>query len=156
METDWYPRAYHQGGEVIYLIGSLKTTRARDVAVELRNYGHEVFDEWNATSRDADKHWEDYERISRKRNFREALEGKAACNSFDFDYRHLLMCDAAVLAAPAGRSAHLELGFILGKNKPGFILLDGEPVEFDLMYKLATAIFYNVDELVEELKKRRL
>lgn len=139
---------------MIYLIGSLKTTRAREVAKELRTHNFEVFDDWQATAPDTDKHWEDYERTYRERNFREALEGKAAVNNFDFDYRHLLMCDAGVLAAPAGRSAHLELGFILGKNKPGFILLDGEPQEFDLMYKLATGIFYSVGELVDELKRR--
>jgi hypothetical protein len=136
---------------VIYLIGSLKIPRAREVARELREHGFEVFDDWQATHAETDKAWEIYEREYRGRNFRQALAGKAACNNFDFDYRHLQMCDAAVLAAPAGRSAHLELGWILGKDKPGYILLDGEPKEFDLMYKLATAICYDIDELVVAL-----
>jgi hypothetical protein len=141
---------------MIYLIGSLKTVRAREVARELREHGFEVFDDWQATHAETDKAWEIYEREYRGRNFREALEGKAACNNYDFDYHHLLMCDAAVLAVPCGRSAHLELGWILGKDKPGYILLDGEPREFDLMYKLATAICYDVEELVVVLRKAGL
>lgn len=141
---------------MIYLIGSLKTPRAREVAKALREHGFDVFDDWAAAGEKADWYWEDYEREYRNRNFREALKGKAAINSFEFDLRHLLACDAAVLVAPAGKSAHLELGLILGRSRPGFILLDGEPKEFDLMYKLATDICYDIEELVVAMGKAGL
>jgi hypothetical protein len=139
----------------IYIIGSLRNDRAAVVANELRSEGFNIFDDWHSQGTDADDHWARYEK-RRGRNYREALEGKAANHAFQFDYNHLLMCSAAVMVMPAGKSAHLELGWVLGKSKPGFILLDGEPDRFELMVKFATAICYDVEELVAEMKKRGL
>lgn len=136
----------------IYVIGSLRSDRPAKVANQLREEGFRVFDDWHAQGTDADEHWERYEK-RRGRNYREALDGKAAENAFQFDYNHLLLAKAAVLVMPAGKSGHLELGWCLGKGKPGFILLDGEPDRFELMVKLATAICYNVEELVAEMRK---
>ena len=139
----------------IYVIGSLRSDRPAQVANELRDQGYRVFDDWHAQGTDADAHWERYER-RRGNNYREALNGKAANHAFAFDYNHLLMCSAAVLVMPAGKSGHLELGWCLGRGKPGFILLNGEPDRFELMVKLATAVCYDVDELVAELQKAGL
>lgn len=139
----------------IYVIGSLRNDRAALVANELREKGFQVFDDWHAQGTDADYHWERYEK-RRGRDYREALEGEAACNAFDFDYNHLLMCRAAVLVMPSGKSAHMELGFIRGQGKPAFYLLDGEPDRYELMVKLATAISYDVEELVAQMRKAGL
>lgn len=139
----------------IYLIGSLRNDRPAEVANELRGHGFDVFDCWHAQGTDADWHWERYEK-RRGHSYREALAGKAACNGFDFDYRHLKACHAGVLVMPAGKSGHLELGWILGQGKLGYILLDGEPERYDLMYKLATAVCYNVDELVAAMREAGL
>ena len=50
-------------------------------------------------------------------NNTEALAGCAAGRVFNFDKSHLDRCDAAVLALPGGKSAHLELGHMTGKWK---------------------------------------
>lgn len=139
----------------IYVIGSLKHDRAANVANQLREESFNVFDDWHAQGTDADHHWARYEK-RKGHNYREALAGKAAEHAFSFDYNHLLLCKAAVLVYPCGKSAHLELGWVLGKGKPGFILLDGEPDQFELMVKFATAICYDVEELVAAIRKAGL
>lgn len=138
-----------------YVIGTLRQDRVAEVANELRASGFNVWDDWHSQGTDADFHWQRYEK-RRGRNYRDALNGDAACHAFEFDYSHLLACDSAVLVYPAGRSAHLELGWVLGKGKPGFILLDGEPERYELMVKFATAICYNVDELVMAMREAGL
>lgn len=135
----------------IYLIGSLRNQRIPEVAKALRDAGFDVFDDWYSPGPETDDHWQRYEK-QRGRTFREALEGHHACHAFELDKKHLERCDLAVLVAPAGKSGHLELGWILGKGKPGYILMDGEPERFDLMYKFATGIFVSVDELLGALK----
>ena len=54
---------------------------------------------------------------------------------------------------PTGKSGHLELGYLRGQNKPGYILFDKEPKKWDVMHNFATNIFYDVNELIKELKK---
>lgn len=143
---------------MVYIIGSLRHDRAAEVACELREHGFDVFDDWHSQGTDADEHWARYEK-RRGRTYKEALAGKAACHAFDFDRRHLAACDGAVLVMPAGKSAHLELGWIIGSGRPGFILLNGEPTReerWELMVKFATAICYTVDELVAEMRKHNI
>lgn len=140
---------------MIYVIGSLRQDRPAKVANELREAGFEVFDDWHSQGTDADEHWARYEK-RRGRTYREALAGKAACHAFEFDRRHLEACAGAVMVMPAGKSGHMELGWVLGQGRPGFILLDGEPERYELMVKFATAIVSSVEELVVEMKKRGL
>jgi len=54
-----------------------------------------------------------------------------------------------VLVLPAGKSGHLELGYMIGQGKPGYILLDGEPERFDVMYNFATGVFTNLSDLLK-------
>lgn len=139
---------------MIYLIGSLKNAAIRDIARHLRQDGHEVFDDWHSAGEDADDIWQQYER-ERGRSYKEALAGVHAETVFQMDMQHLLRAEAVVLVLPAGKSGHLELGWALGMGKPGFILLDGEPERFDVMYKFADGICSDVDELIEVLKPYR-
>ena len=125
------------------------------MAQELRAAGHEVFDDWYAAGPEADDYWQKYEK-ERGRTYREALQGYAVNNVFDFDHRHLLRCDAAVLVMPAGKSGHLELGFVLGKGKPGFILLEKEPDRWDAMYRFAAGVCTTTEELIEDLSRVKL
>lgn len=136
---------------MIYLIGSLRNPRIPLIANELRQAGFEVFDDWYAAGPEADDKWRDYER-GRGRTYREALGGEAARNVFAFDRRHLERASAVVLALPAGKSGHLELGWILGKGKPGYVLLDS-PERWDVMYQFATGVVESVTELVEKLRE---
>ena len=110
-----------------------------------------MFDDWFAAGPEADDYWRDYEQ-SRGHSFTQALSGFAAENIFRFDKRHLDRCNAACLVLPAGRSGHLELGYIIGSGKPGYILLEGEPDRFDVMYRFATGVFNSLEELIENLR----
>lgn len=135
----------------IYLIGSLRNEEIPEHAKTLRSLGLDVFDDWFAAGPEADDYWKKYE-IQKGNNYRAALRGHAATHVFDFDKYHLDRCDAAVLALPAGRSGHLELGYVIGSGKPGFIILDDDYIEdgrFDVMYKFATEVFMNMEEMID-------
>lgn len=141
---------------MIYLIGSLRNPKVPLVANTLREAtGVEVFDDWYAAGPEADDYWQRYEQ-GRGHTFAQALRGHAAQNVFAFDKRHLERATTAVLVAPAGKSGHLELGIHLGKGKPGYILLDGEPERWDVMYQFAVAhenlaVLDNIDDLIAAL-----
>lgn len=135
---------------MIYLIGSLRNPIVADVAKALRDKGYEVFDEWRAAGPDADDHWRDYEK-ARGHDYATALKGYPALHVFGFDKAHIDRADVGVLVLPAGKSAHLELGYMIGQHKPGFILLDQDPERFDVMYLFSTAVCRNLDELTTEM-----
>lgn len=134
---------------MIYLIGSLRNPEVPLIANLIREEGHEVFDDWYSAGPEADDKWRDYER-GRGHSYRDALRGYAARHVFEFDKTHLLRADVVVLALPAGKSGHLELGWAIGKGKPGYILLDS-PDRWDVMYQFATGVFPDVQELIDFL-----
>lgn len=136
----------------VYVIGSLRNPRVPEVAKQLRAAGLEVFDDWFAAGPEADDHWREYEK-DRGHTYAQALQGHAARHVFEFDKKHLDSCDAAVLVGPAGKSAHMELGYILGQGKPGFILLDQvtEDSRWDVMYQFATRVTDRLQFIVEDL-----
>lgn len=131
---------------MIYVMGSLTSQRPLEVAHALRQNGHDVFDDWKATHPLTDTAWQAYEQ-DRGWTFAEALKRPAAQNVFQFDKRWLDAAAMGVLVLPAGKSGHLELGYLIGCRKPGFILLDGEPEKFDVMYNFATGVTNDLDEL---------
>ena len=134
---------------MIYIIGSLANPAVEEVADQLRKEGIEAFDQWRASKGDF---WADYA-LRRKLPFKDALKLDFVETAFQFDLKYLKSCSAAVLVMPAGRSGGIELGWILGQGKPGYILYDGEPERPDLMAKLATEVFFNIEDLIKELKK---
>lgn len=134
----------------LYLIGSLRNPNIPAIGQTLRAQGYDVFDDWFAGGPEADDRWKDYEKF-RGHSFSEALKGYAARHTFEFDMRHLTRCDGAVLALPAGKSGHLELGWVL-RTRPGFILLD-DPSRWDVMYQLATAVCANLDDLTSAVQR---
>jgi hypothetical protein len=145
-------RSYAVTKQYIYLIGSLRDPNVTTVAYDLRAAGFDVFDDWFSAGPTADDDWQEYEQ-ARGRSYVEALDCIAARHAFKLDYDHLNLADVGVLVLPAGKSAHMELGYLAGKGKPTFILLPGEePERWDLMYKLATYVCTSLPELVEKLK----
>jgi len=123
----------------IYVIGSLRNPMVPEISNEIRGFGYTVFDDWYAAGPEADDKWKEYEK-ARNRNYQEALKGHAAKNVFEFDKRNLLASDAALLVLPAGKSGHLELGWMAGKEKPTFVLLEDDSDRWDVMYQFATAV----------------
>lgn len=131
---------------MIYLIGSMKNARIPEVANALREQGHDVFDDWYSPGPDADDYWQAYER-ERGRSYMEALKGEHARNVFEFDLSHLEDADTVVMLLPAGKSAHLEMGWAVGMGKRTAILFEEEPERFDIMYRFVDEVFMNLKDL---------
>jgi len=130
----------------IYVIGSLRNPKVPEIAERLRALGHDVFDDWFAAGPEADDYWQKYEQ-GRGHTLAQALKGRAAQNVYWFDRNNLTRADVGVLVLPAGKSGHLELGWMLGKGMKGYILLDREPERFDVMYAFANGVFTEIEEL---------
>jgi nucleoside 2-deoxyribosyltransferase len=131
----------------IYLIGSLRNQEVPVYANKLRELGFEVFDDWYAVGPKADDHWLEYEK-ARGHTYAQALQGHAARNTFHFDKRNIDQADVGVLIYPAGKSAHLELGYMIGKQKPAYIFIPQEPERWDVMTQFATGVTQSFEELV--------
>jgi len=136
----------------IYLIGSLRNPAVPETANLIEEVGFEAFDSWFSPGPDADEYWKKYE-TARGRTYAEALKHYAGGHIFEFDKFHIDRCDIGLMVMPAGRSGHLELGYMLGQGKPGFILFDEEPKKWDVMTQFATDVFFNKENLLIELAK---
>jgi hypothetical protein len=135
----------------LYLIGSLRNPEIPRIASELRGVGVDVFDDWYAAGPHADDSWRDYEK-QKGVSYKEALNGYAAKHVFSFDHHHLNRVDGAILVLPAGRSGHMELGYISGLGKRSYVLLD-DPERWDVMYQFAKdGIFFSTEEMLEHFR----
>lgn len=140
---------------VIYIMGSLKNKNIPIIANKLRkDMGPtvEIFDDWYFPSEDADD-WLHKCCKDRGLNYKQTLATWGAKHIFAFDKTHLDRATDVVLVMPAGKSAHLELGYSIGKGKRGFILFSDIPERIDIMYQFANNLFFEYNELLEELKK---
>lgn len=135
---------------MIYLVGSLRNPAIPKIAETIRAEGHDVFDGWFSAGPEADDHWQAYADL-RGQTFAEALADYPAQHVFNFDLTHLKKADTVVLVLPAGKSGHMELGWALGKGKRGYILLDGVPERYDVMYNFADGVFADIYDLLEAL-----
>lgn len=135
----------------VYLIGSLRNPRIPQIGNAIRELGIEAFDDWHGGGPEADDKWQEYEQ-TRGRHYKDALYGEAARNIFEFDKRHLDAANVGVLIAPAGRSGHLELGYLSGQGKNTYVLFDGEPERWDVMYQFCTNVFFTENDLLMELR----
>lgn len=140
------------GIKSIYLIGSLRNPEVPSFANELERQGFEVFDSWFSPGPEADDFWRKYEQ-ERGRTYAEALQGYAARHIFEFDKFHLDRCDAVVMLMPAGKSGHLELGYGLGRGKPGFMLFNEVPERWDVMLQFCTGVFFEKQKLFDALRE---
>ena len=136
----------------IYIIGSLRNPEIPKFANELQEQGYEAFADWFASGEAADDKWRDYSK-ARGLSYKQALDSYAAKHVFEFDKSHLDRCDAAVFLMPGGKSCHLELGYTIGRGKPGYILFDSEPERYDVMVQFATGVFFSKEDLFYELRK---
>ena len=137
--------------KVIYMIGSLKNEKIPHIAKEIRTLGFEVFDDWFSPGPEADDFWRNYEKV-RGSTYKQALNNWAGKHVFEFDKHHIDRSDIGVLVMPAGKSGHLELGYMIGKGKKCFVLFDEEPERWDVMYQFADGICFSFDELKQELE----
>jgi hypothetical protein len=138
----------------IYLIGSLRNPAIPELANRLRAAGYSVFDDWHYVGPNADDEWKAHEQ-NRGRTFKEAIAGAAAENTFAFDHRHINASSIGVLVHPAGKSAHLELGYMAGKGKLTVIYFPEEPDKerWDVMVKFAHYVAVGEDDLLAFLAR---
>ena len=138
---------------IVYIIGSLANPNVLPIAKRVMDTGHEVYCEWHCPGPDADKFWQEHCKFF-KLTYQQALDGWHAKQVFEIDLFHLDRCDTAILVLPAGKSGHLELGYIRGSKKPGYILLDKEPDRYDLMYRFGNIVTTELDEILDDIKNR--
>jgi hypothetical protein len=139
----------------LYVIGSLRNPLIPEFANELASLGIEAFASWYGAGEKADDAWKQYQQF-RGLSFGQALKEAAAQHVFEFDKTHLDRCEGAVLYMPAGKSAHLELGYVIGTGKPGFIVFDEIPEDrWDVMYNFATEVFFSRSDFFEYLRRYR-
>jgi nucleoside 2-deoxyribosyltransferase len=145
--------------KIIYLIGSLKNKEIPHIANKLRELGFEVFDDWFSPGPEADDFWRDYEK-TRGSTHQQALNNYAGRHIYEFDKYHIDRADIGILVMPAGKSGHLELGYLIGKNKTCFILFKEEPEKWDIMHIFSKEnggdICYSFEELREGLLKLKI
>ena len=135
----------------IYVIGALRNPEIPEFANQIQALGIEAFADWFSPGPDADDYWRDYSK-ARGLSYDGALKSYAAKHVFEFDKFHLDRCDAAVLLMPAGKSGHLELGYVVGRGKPGYIVFNEEPERYDVMVQFATGIFFSRQEFLDAIE----
>ena len=136
----------------IYMIGSLRNEKIPVIAKELRKLGFIVFDDWFSPGPEADEYWRKFEKV-RGSTYKQALGNHAAKHVFEFDKHHIDESDIGLLIMPAGKSGHLELGYMIGQGKPGLIYFEEDPERWDVMHQFATEICVSMDELKTDLIK---
>jgi nucleoside 2-deoxyribosyltransferase len=134
----------------IYLIGSLRNREIVHLENKLREKGFDPYASWMAAGPQADDYWQEYCN-HRGMSYKEALKDYSAQNVFEFDRTHLGRCDGAILVLPAGKSGHIELGYMVGLGKPSFVLFDNVPDRYDVMYNFATDVCFSETELLDSL-----
>ena len=144
--------------KVVYIIGSLRNENIPVLANKVRKEfpTYEVFDDWFSPGPEADEFWRKYEK-KRGSTYKQALNNWAGKHVFEFDKHHIDRADIGILYMPAGKSGHLELGYMIGQGKRCYILFDKEPDRWDVMYQFCNlnngSICFSYEELEKELKK---
>lgn len=72
---------------------------------------------------------------------------------FKSDIEAMRWAEICVLLLPCGKSAHSEAGWMQGAGKPTYVLLTDKQ-EPELMYKLFSGVFSNIDDLISVLNRQ--
>lgn len=144
----------------IYVASSWRNQDHSEVVHALRLLGHRVYDFKHPQNEEKGFSWKDagYEPNPQKPSiaaYLTALASKEAHAGFHVDMTAMYWADTFVLLLPCGRSAHIEAGWALGRDKEVFIVLSEEKFEPELMYLMAgfTHILQNKDALLHEMSK---
>ncbi len=137
---------------MIYVASSWRNKRQPEVVAAIREAGLSVYDFRNPREGDKGFHWSEIDKDWKSwspEKFRGALYHPVAKAGFDSDMGALRASTACVLVLPCGRSAHLEMGYAVGRNMFTVILLeDGEP---ELMYRMVKRVCVNLEEVIKAL-----
>lgn len=137
----------------IYVASSWRNVYQPAVVAKLREVGHEVYDFRNPRPGDngfswsvIDPLWQSWQPYQ----YTSAIVHPVAEAGFKSDFDAMRWADACVLVLPSGRSAHLEAGWFCGQGKQCIVFIP-EPVEPELMNKLASHICTNMDGVLAAL-----
>jgi hypothetical protein len=133
----------------IYVASSWRNEYQQAIVSLLRMDGHKVYDFRNPPHglggfawSDIDPDWQGW---SAERYRELLLHSPVAAQGYLTDFRAMQWAEACLLVMPAGRSAHLELGWSAGAGKrTGVLLVDGEP---ELMTLMADELFVSPEEM---------
>ena len=138
----------------IYVIGSLRdkafTEFMRGIRYEFEDREVSFWDDWYGAGYEADDMWQRYEQ-SKGLTYKQALQGDNAEHVYSYDTKHLHESSIAILKLPAGKSAHLELGYMVGLGKHTIIYMDKEPDRWDVMYRFASHVSVGFQDLTDHL-----
>lgn len=136
----------------IYVIGSLRNKGVPDFVNKLRKLGFDAFAEWHGAGPRADQYIYEYHKAL-GRDYKQSVQSAAAQWVFQFDFNNLNDADLAVILMKAGKAAHIEAGYMIGKGKPVYAYFpEGYPSRMDVMYNFLTGMFDNERELFTALK----
>lgn len=134
----------------LYVASSWRNEQYPEVLEVLRQAGHEPHDFRDPagyfTWASIDPAWESWT----TEQYVAAVDHQDASIGFDRDFAGMVDADACVLVLPCGRSAHLEAGWFVGAGRPVVIYIP-ERIEPELMYRMADAITWTPDGLVDAL-----
>jgi len=139
----------------IYVASSWRNNYQPRVVEALREAGHEVYDFKNPSDEWAGFHWSAIQEGWESWTFDEyleALDHDLAVLGFKSDMDAMEWADACVLVLPCGRSAHLELGWFVGRGKRSCVLHSEIAMEPELMAKMCDAQFNTIADVVWWLK----
>ena len=144
-----------EDGMKIYIASSWKNVgRAIDLAGYLRELGHEVDCFADISTGRYVFHFSEIGNRDQldAMNF---LDDARSLKAFQEDKKWLDWCKCCVLLLPAGKSSHLEAGYIKGQKKKLIIFQPGgfPKGEFDVMYGFADLMTYKFSELEKFLEK---
>lgn len=135
----------------IYVASSWRNEFQPGVVSDLRMYGHDVYDFRNPKPGDTgfawsaiDPNWQNWT----TQEYLEALRHPAARAGYKNDFDAMVWADTFVLILPSGRSAHLELGWAVGKGKRSAIY-NPVAVEPELMAKMVDLITDDLTGLIQ-------
>jgi hypothetical protein len=144
----------------IYVASSWRNRLQIGVVTALRSLGYECYDFRNPLPGETGFSWKSIDPEWMHwtvADWRQALKTPIAQSGFALDKGGMSRADVCVLVLPAGRSAHLEAGFMAGQGKPVYTLAL-EPVEPELMALLggpAENICCTMEELFERVERAK-
>lgn len=148
----------------VYVASSWRNDVQPEVCAALFLRGVEHYD-FKRPNGDADGfHWsevmEHYDRggegagqLAPVNEYVSALDHPRAVEGFHKDWDAMNRADTCVLILPCNRSAHLELGWFVGQGRRTAILLDGEFVTPELMYKMVDFMTSDIVDLVRWIEE---
>lgn len=144
----------------IYVASSWRCPTQPAVVAALRAAGHAVYDFRNLTAEgrsltpyeSAGFAWSEIDNAWLAwtiGSYRDKLDHPRAVEGFRSDFDAMRWADTFVLVLPCGRSAHLELGWAVGRGKDTAILLSDDKFEPELMYRMVDKLAVSLDELLD-------